>query len=51
MDRAIRLYVSGKITGDRLDHRRKYITERPETLRTRPDEYRSQHTVLVEKRT
>ena len=50
MDRAIRLYVSGKITGDRLDHRRKCITERPETLRARPDEYRSQHTALVEKR-
>ena len=50
MDRAIKLYVSGKITEDRLDHQRKHITERPETLRARPDEYRSQHTALVEKR-
>ena len=50
VDRAIRLYVSGKIPEDRLDHRRKCIAERPETLRTTPDEYRSQHTALVEKR-
>ena len=50
MDRAIRLYVSGKITEDQLDHQRKYITERPETLRARSDRYRSQHTALVEKR-
>ena len=49
-DRAIRLYVSGKITEDQLDHQRKYITERLETLRGRLDEYRSQHTALVEKR-
>ena len=48
--RAIRLYVSGKITEDQLDHQRKYITERLETLRGRLDEYRSQHTALAEKR-
>ena len=49
-DRAIRLYVSGKITEDQLDHQRRFITERLETLRGRLDEYRSQHTALAEKR-
>ena len=32
-DRAIRLYVSGKITEAQLDHQRKFITERLESLR------------------
>ena len=49
-DRAIRLYVSGKITEDQLDHQRRFITERLETLRGRLDEYRSQQTALAEKR-
>ena len=49
-DRAIRLYVSGKITEDQLDRQRRFITERLETLRARLDEYRSQQTALVEKR-
>ena len=49
-DRAIRLYVSGKITEDQLDHQRKFITERLETLRARLDEHRSQQTALAEKR-
>ncbi len=34
-DRAIRLYVSGKITEAQLDHQRKFITERLEGLRER----------------
>ena len=49
-DRAIRLYVSGKITESRLDRQRRFITERLETLRARLDEYRSQQTALAEKR-
>ncbi len=49
-DRAIRLYVSGKITEDQLDRQRRFITERLETLRARLNEYRSQQTALAEKR-
>ena len=49
-DRAIRLYVSGKITEDQLDHQRKFITERLEMLRARLAGYRSQQTALAEKR-
>ena len=49
-DRAIRLYVSEKITEDQLDRQRRFITERLETLRARLDEYRTQQTVLDEKR-
>ena len=49
-DRAIRLYVSGKINEDQLDRQRRFITERLETLRARLDEYRSQQTALAEKR-
>ena len=49
-DRAIRLYVSGKITEGQLDRQRRFITERLETLRVRLDEYRSQQTALAEKR-
>ena len=49
-DRAIRLYVSGKITEDQLDHQRRFITERLSTLRARLDEYGSQQTALAEKR-
>ena len=49
-DRAIRLYVSGKITEDQLDHQRKFITERLEMLRAKLAGYRSQQTALAEKR-
>ena len=49
-DRAIRLYVSGKITKDQLDHQRKFITERLEMLRASLADYRSQQTALAEKR-
>ena len=34
-DRAIRLYVSGKITGEQLDLQRKFVTERLESLRAK----------------
>ena len=40
-DRAIRLYVSGKITEDQLDHQRRFITERLEALRERLEGYRA----------
>ena len=49
-DRAIRLYVSGKITEGQLDRQRRFITERLETLRVRLDEYRAQQAALDEKR-
>ena len=38
-DRAISLYVSGKITENQLDHQRRFITERLETLRQVLDEF------------
>ena len=40
-DRAIRLFVSGKITEEQLDHQRKFITERLENLRAKLDEHRA----------
>ena len=40
-DRAIRLYVSGKITEAQLDHQRRFITERLETLREKLNGYRA----------
>ncbi len=49
-DRAIRLYVSAKITEAQLDHQRKFITERLETLRRELDDYRAQQAALAEKR-
>ena len=49
-DRAIRLYVSGKITEAQLDHQRKFITERLETLRAELDDYRAQQKGVAEKR-
>ena len=38
-DRAIRLFVSGKITESQLDLQRKFITERLESLRAKLDDY------------
>ena len=49
-ERVIRLFVSGKITEDQLDHQRRYITERLETLRARLDDYRDRETAENEKR-
>jgi hypothetical protein len=49
-DRAIRLYVSGKITEDQLDHQRKFITERLENLRAKLDDYRARESAEVERR-
>ena len=41
-DRAIRLFVSRKITEAQLDLQRKFITERLERARTKLDDYRAQ---------
>ena len=40
-DRAIRLYVSGKITETQLDLQRKFFTERLESLQAKLDDYRA----------
>ena len=49
-DRAIGLYVSGKITEEQLDHQRKLILERLEAARAKLDDYRAQESLTVEKR-
>ena len=49
-DRAIRLYVSGKITEAQLDHQRKFITERLESLREKLNDYRARESAQVEQR-
>ena len=49
-DRAIRLFVSGKITEAQLDHQRRFITERLENARARLDDYRARETGGAEKR-
>ena len=49
-DRAIRLYVSGKITQDQLDLQRKFITERLESLRAKVDDYRAREAIGARKR-
>ena len=49
-DRAIRLYVSGKISEKQLDHQRRFIGERLERLRARLDEYRARESAQAERR-
>ena len=49
-DRAIRLFVSGKITEEQLDLQRRFITERLETLQTKLDDYRGQESTTAQKR-
>ena len=49
-DRAIRLFVSGKITEKQLDHQRKFITERLETLRKVLDDHRARESAQAGKR-
>ena len=49
-DRAIRLFVSGKISEKQLDHQRRFITERLETLRMLLDERRAREMEQGEKR-
>ena len=49
-DRAVRLFVSGKITEAQLDLQRKFITERFESAREKLDEYRALEESGTEKR-
>ena len=49
-DRAVRLFVSGKITEAQLDLQRKFITERLESARAKLDEYRALEESGTEKR-
>ena len=49
-DRAIRLYVLGKITEEQLDLQRKFITERQETLREKLQDYRARESAQADKR-
>ncbi len=49
-DRALKLFVSEKITEKQLDHQRKFITERLETLHAEMDDYRAQQSARTEKR-
>ena len=49
-DRAIRLFVSGKITEAQLDLQRRFITERLESARARLDDYRAREAGGAEKR-
>ena len=49
-DRAIRLYVAGKITEEQLDLQRKFITERLESLKGKLDDYRAREATGAEKR-
>ncbi len=49
-DRAVRLFVSGKITEAQLDLQRKFITERLESARAKLDDYRAREATGVEKR-
>ena len=49
-DRAVRLFVSGKITEAQLDLQRKFITERLESAREKLDEYRDLEESGTEKR-
>ena len=49
-DRAIRLFVSGKITEAQLDHQRKFITERLESARAKLYDHRAREASGDEKR-
>ena len=49
-DRAIRLYVSGKITEQQLDLQRKFITERLENLKAKVDDYHAREASGARKR-
>ena len=49
-DRAVTLFVSGKITEAQLDDQRKFITERLECARAKLDDYRARETSGAEKR-
>ena len=48
-DRAITLFISGKITEGQLDQQRKLIHERLKDARAKLDDYRAQETMAIEK--
>ena len=49
-ERAIRLYVSGKITESQLDQQRRFISERLEAARAKLDSLRARESLATEKR-
>ena len=49
-ERAISLYVSGRVTEKQLDHQRRFITERLETVRAKLDDLRAREASGAEKR-
>ncbi len=49
-DRAIRLYVMGKISEEQLDHQRRFIGQRLERLRVRLDEYQARASAHADQR-
>ena len=49
-ERAIRLYVSGKITESQLDQQRRFITERLEAARAKLDSLRARESLATGKR-
>ena len=49
-DRAIRLFVTDKISEQQLDHQRRFIGERLERLRARLDEYRARESAQAGQR-
>ena len=49
-DRAIRLYVTGRITEEQLDHQRRFITERLERARAELDAARERETAAADQR-
>ena len=49
-DRAIRLFVTDKISEQQLDHQRRFIGERLERLRARLDEYRARESAQTGQR-
>ena len=49
-ERAIRLFVSGKITEGQLDQQRRFITEQLEAARARLDDLRARESMASEKR-
>ena len=49
-DRAIRLFVTGRITEEQLDHQRRFITERLERARAEVDACRERETAAADQR-
>ena len=47
---AVSLYLSGKITESELDHQRRFINERMETVRAMLEDYRAQASMKAEKK-